>query len=114
MPKPEPTSPELWQLAICAMQDQGIGEASARAFLGLCLKSWPEQTVREAVVASLGKVNFKAYCKAVLSSKPPRKLPPPAQSELDARPVDPVQARESYQAHRDQIMGMLKRDASGG
>ena len=109
MPNGAPTSPELWILAICAMRDQGIGESSARAFLGLCLKSWDEATVRAAVLSALGKADFKAYCKAILSGKPPRRPAPDPQASLLEPRVDPARAREAYAAHRERLFRAIKR-----
>ena len=105
----EPSSPELWALAVAAMRDQGIGEQSARAFVGLCLKQWDERHVRQAVTCALGKADFKAYCRKVLERKPPKRQTV-AQLELLAdTKVDREAARASYAANRARLQAVLKR-----
>jgi hypothetical protein len=104
-----PTSPELWELAISAMRDQGIGELTARKFIGLCLKVWPEDTVRVAVTAALGKADFKSYCHACLNKNPKRRPVPSPQLSLLAEETDPARAKADYLANRDKVWSALKR-----
>ena len=106
------SSPELWRLAVCALQDEGIAEGTARSFLGLMLKTWEERYVRDAVLSAIGKANFRGAVRAHLIYRcPQRKALPDPQAELLPKEsqVDPAKAREAYQAHRERIMGALKR-----
>jgi len=66
-------APETWALGVQALVDQGLSEATARRFLGSLMREYEEQTVVEAIYASLGKADFRAYLRGVLKKKPKRK-----------------------------------------
>lgn len=62
----------LWELGVSVLKDQGVKEASARAFLGSILRDYEERHVESALRAAVGKANAKAYVVAVLKDLPKR------------------------------------------
>lgn len=103
-----PASSALWEMALAVLCEQGHKEPSARAFVGKCLKAWDEEYVREAVLAALGKTDSKAYMKAVLSKKPPKKPRPSVQAALIAE-QEPPAAPEVARAKIAQAKALLRK-----
>ena len=100
-------APETWALGVQALIDQGISEATARRFLGSLLRDYEEHIVLDAIYASLGRLDFRSYLRAVLRGKP-KKRPLNGHSLplMDqAIPADPEKARAAIAAAR----GLLKR-----
>ena len=99
------TSPETWNLGVAALCEQGHRESTARVFLGALMREWPEQTVRDAILVSLGRADFRSYIVAVLKGKPKKhhRLRHQVQLELgNASPqaTPPTDAREKIAAAR--------------
>lgn len=73
-----PSGGPVWNESLAILNEQGISEKSARAFLGMLCRDWDEELVADAVRASVGKADATAYVRGVLRSHPKKG----SQSEL--------------------------------
>lgn len=60
----------------------GVKELHARQFLGMLLAAWEERDVIDALTASVGKQDPRAYAKKILQGKPKRLKPPPGTEKI--------------------------------
>jgi hypothetical protein len=60
----------------------GVAELQARQFLGMLMSSWEERDILDALLASVGKVDPRAYAKKILQGKPKKVKPPPGTEKI--------------------------------
>lgn len=64
-------SADVWAYGVELLaKDGGLSERSARSYIGVLCRTWPESTVLEAFMAATGKADPKAYAKGYLDKKP--------------------------------------------
>lgn len=62
---------DVWSFGIDLLtREGGLGKGTARSYLGALLKSWDEAMVLDALMASAGKADPKAYARKWLDDKP--------------------------------------------
>jgi len=61
---------DVWTLGVQLLTDSGIKEATARTYLGSLRKSFDDSVITEAIQASVGKTEPKAYIAAILKNAP--------------------------------------------
>jgi hypothetical protein len=67
---------DLWDFGIETLKASGLGERTARAFIGSLCKSHDDDTVLDAMRAASGKADPKAFALAFLKDKPKRGMAP--------------------------------------
>lgn len=65
-------SDDLWDFGIEVLKGSGLGERTARSFIGSLCKSHDESVVLEAMRLAAGKADPKQYALGVLKDKPKR------------------------------------------
>jgi len=72
-PAPTPTvGTDCWDLGVKVLTGTGLGPVMARSYIGSLCKTWDEETVLDAIRASMGKADPKAYMRKWLDDKPKR------------------------------------------
>lgn len=65
-----PDGGPIWSEGLVVLTEQGLGEKTARAFLGMLCRQYDEAAIVEAVKSSVGKADAKSYILGVLKAKP--------------------------------------------
>lgn len=86
-PKTTPSGPPdggstVWDFGKNLLAEQGLSLASAGSLIGSWLRDWDEPVVADAIRASAGKADAKAYIIAILNAKPRRAKADPVLSKL--------------------------------
>lgn len=69
-----PASPRgVWDEARTVLEEAGMSLESARGWVAKCLKEWPEDTVRDAILEARGTNDPKGYATAILKGKAKKK-----------------------------------------
>lgn len=71
--KEQATPPDggpVWRESLTILTEQGLGEKTARGFLGLLCRDYEEVEIVDAVKSAVGKADAKAYILGVLKTRP--------------------------------------------